>query len=213
MGIPVMILGESGTGKSTSLRNMAPDDVALIQIIDKPLPFRAKGWRPFVSDDWQKIKQAISKASANGRSVIVIDDFQYLMANEFMRSHNIKGFDKFTDIAYHAWDVMKHAQTLPSHVRVYFLSHTTTDDQGKTKAKTIGKMLDEKITVEGLFTIVLRTLKNDLGYFFTTQNNGADTVKSPLGMFEGNQIENDLKAVDDLIVDYYELQKPEEHAA
>lgn len=207
MGIPVLILGESGTGKSTSMRNFDGSKVALIQVIKKPLPFRSGSFKPFVSDDWQKIQTAMNKAVSAGYKVIVIDDFQYLMANEFMRSHNIKGFDKFTEIAFHAWDVLRHAQSLSDDVRVYFLSHSTSDDQGHVKAKTIGKMLDEKITVEGLFTIVLRTFRNDSGYFFTTQNNGSDTVKSPLGMFETNQIDNDLAAVDLSIVDYYNLEK------
>lgn len=213
MGIPVLILGESGTGKSTSLRNFDPDSTALIQVIKKPLPFRSVGWKPYVSDNWEGIKKAMSKAAMNGRKKILIDDFQYLMANEFMRSHNIKGFDKFTEIAYHAWDVMRHAQEIDDSVRVYFLSHTATDDQGSTKAKTIGRMLDEKITVEGLFTIVLRTLRNDQGYFFTTENNGSDTVKSPLGMFEQHQIDNDLNAVDQAIVEYYGINNKEEAAA
>lgn len=213
MGIPVLVLGESGTGKSTSMRNLDPKHVALIQVIKKPLPFRSIGWMPYVSDSWETIKKAMSKAANGGRKRIVVDDFQYLMANEFMRSHNIKGFDKFTEIAFHAWDVLRHAQELPDDVRVYFLSHTATDDQGHTKAKTIGKMLDEKITVEGLFTIVLRTLRNDQGYFFTTENNGFDTVKSPLGMFEQKQIDNDLNAVDRAIVEYYGLTNQEEAAA
>jgi energy-coupling factor transporter ATP-binding protein EcfA2 len=210
MGIPVLILGESGTGKSTSLRNMKGNEVAFIQIIKKQLPFKSNSFTPYVSDDWEKIQKAMTQAASNGRKVIIIDDFQYLMANEFMRAHNIKGFDKFTNIAYHAWSVMKHAQDLPTDVRVYFMSHTTTDEFGNSKAKTVGKMLDEKITVEGLFTIVLRTLRNDQGYFFTTQNNGADTVKSPLDMFEDNQIENDLAFVDQKIVEYYDLNQPKE---
>jgi len=212
MGIPILVLGESGSGKSTSLRNMDSAEVALIQVIKKPLPFKSIDWKPYTTDDWNHIKQAMDKAVAGGRSIIVIDDFQYLMANEFMRAHNIKGFDKFTEIAFHAWDVMRHAQSLPERVRVYFLSHTSTDDQGTTKAKTIGKMLDEKITVEGLFTIVLRTLRNDQGYFFTTQNNGQDTVKSPIGMFEQNQIENNLDYVDQQIVEYYDLIQKENAA-
>lgn len=207
MGIPVLILGESGTGKSTSLRNVDGANVALIQVIKKPLPFRSTGFKPYVTDDWQKIQSAMTKAASSGFKIIVVDDFQYLMANEFMRSHATKGFDKFTEIAFHAWDVLRHAQSLPDDVRIYFLSHSVSDDTGHTKAKTIGKMLDEKITVEGLFTIVLRTIRNDVGYFFSTQNNGSDTVKSPLGMFAELQIENDLKAVDDEIINYYNLNE------
>lgn len=211
MSIATMILGESGTGKSTSMRNLSPADTLLIQTVKKPLPFRSKEWKPvsengnvLVTDDSHRIIAAMQKTR---RKVIVIDDFQYMIANEFMRRTAERGYDKFTEMALHAWQVAKIASELPDDVRVYILSHTDTKDDGTIKAKTIGKLLDEKITLEGLFSIVLRTGKNDGGYFFRTKNNGSDTVKTPIDLFDSEAIENDLAKVDAAICEYYELNQ------
>lgn len=213
MGIPVLILGESGTGKSASMRNMSEDTV-IIQAVSKPLPFKSSFKRRtaenpsgniVATDDWQRIIKTIQGASNAGRKCIVIDDFQYVMANEFMRRTNERGFDKFTEIANHAWQIITVCQSLPDDVHVYFLAHTEAGDAGRVKMKTIGKMLDEKITVEGLFTIVLRTHVDDGRYMFSTQNNGSDTVKSPMGLFAETYIENDLNAVNTAITQYYEV--------
>lgn len=213
MGTATLILGESGTGKSTSLRNIDPADAILIKAVGKPLPFRSKDWTPWdaktktgsvvVSDEWNHILTIIKKAPAYGKKIIIVDDFQYVMSNEFMRRSEEKSFDKFTEIGRHAWEVIKAAQDAPDDLRVYFLAHTEETAMGRTKMKTIGKMLDEKITVEGMFTIVLRTLTRDDKFFFTTKNNGSDTVKSPMGMFETNEIDNDLAHVDATICEYY----------
>lgn len=215
MSIATLILGESGTGKSTSLRNLDPAVTLLIQVVRKPLPFRSKGWgyraaenpngNVFVSDEWQFIINLMKRTQ---RDIIVIDDLQYLLANEFMKRSDETGFQKFTDIGKHAWEVFTAAAGLPDHKRVYLLSHTQTDDFGHTKAKTIGKLLDEKITVEGLFTIVLRTVIDGGQYQFSTRNNGRDTVKAPLGLFEHDRIDNDLAVVDETIYRYYELTSP-----
>lgn len=211
MSIAAFILGESGTGKSTSLRSMSPADTLLIQSIRKPLPFRSNGWKYvdkdggniLVSDLSQTIIAAMHKTK---RPIIVIDDFQYILANEFMRRTDERGFDKFTDIGKHAWDILSAASALPDHVRVYILSHTETSESGRVKAKTIGRMLDEKITIEGMFSIVMRTCVINGQYLFSTKNNGSDTVKTPLGLFDADHIDNDLAAVDAAIVDYYQLQ-------
>lgn len=209
MSIATMILGESGTGKSTSMRNLAPSETLLIQTVKKPLPFRSNEWKPvadggnvLVTDDCQRIMSAMQKTR---RKVVVIDDYQYMIANEFMRRTSERGYDKFTEMALHAWQVAKLASELPDDVRVYILSHTDTKDDGTVKAKTIGKLLDEKITLEGLFSIVLRTGKNDGGYYFRTKNSGSDTVKTPLDLFDTETIDNDLKAVDSAICEYYEI--------
>lgn len=212
MSISTVILGESGSGKTASLRNMNPAETLLIQVVKKPLPFRAKGWsyfspenksgNIFVTDDWQMIGHIMRKTH---RKVIVIDDFQYVLANEFMRRSEERGYDKFTEIAKHAWEVFNASNSLPDDVRVYLLSHTQTNDQGDIKLKTIGKMLDEKITPEGLFTIVLRTVVTDKDYFFSTRNNGHDTVKSPIGLFDSERVPNDLAVIDAQISNYYEL--------
>ncbi|MBD2815961.1 AAA family ATPase [Xenorhabdus sp. Flor] len=224
MGTVTLILGESGTGKSTSLRNLKPEETLLIQTIRKPLPFRSTAWKPwnksdtktsvFVSDNWQHIIKAIELAANYGKKIVVIDDFQYLMANEFMRRSEEKSFDKFTEIGSHTWNVINTAiSKTPDDLRIYFLSHTEETQVGKVKMKTIGKMLDEKITVEGMFTIVLKTLVRDGQYLFTTQNNGFDTVKSPMGLFDSLEIENDLNVVDNAICEYYGLENHTEEAA
>lgn len=204
MGIPVLILGESGSGKSASLRNFQPGEIGIFNVSSKPLPFRSP-LKTFNTDNYPLIEAGIKKAhKENGICTFAVDDAQYLMANEFMRTAKITGFQKFTDIALNFWTLVRLVvQELPPEVIVYFLSHIERDAEGHEKCKTIGKLLDEKITVEGLFTIVLKTLVKDGGYFFTTQNSGMDTVKSPIGMFQEAVIENDLKAVDDTIREYY----------
>lgn len=214
MSTVTLILGESGAGKSASMRNLDPTETLLIQTVRKPMPFKAKGWahRPevadgniFVTDDYMEIIRRIQKTS---KKIIVIDDCQYLLANEFMRRSEEIGFGKFTEIAKHAWELFSAASVLPADVRVYILSHTQTADDGTIKFKTVGKLLDEKITVEGLFTIVLRAAVFDQRHLFTTRNNGHDTVKAPMGMFEAERIDNDLKAVDDAICAYYDIAIP-----
>jgi hypothetical protein len=207
-----MVLGESGTGKTTSLRNLDGDNVFLIQAVAKPLPFKAKNWKPWVCDSADTIITAM-RSPKNTKDIIVIDDFQYIMANEFMRRSMEHGFQKFTDIAKHAWEILNTASALAAHKRVYILAHTDTDETGKVRAKTIGKLLNEKITVEGLLTIVLRTAVINGQYVFSTKNNGSDTVKTPMGMFADEHIDNDLAAVDAAIVDYYQLTKPTEAKA
>lgn len=204
MAIVVMILGESGTGKSASLRSFAKEELAVINVIGKPLPFRARGFETLNSDDYGQIRNFLNRTD---KKSIVIDDAQYLMANEFMRRAREKGYEKFTEIGQNFWNLINYCRKLPADVIVYFLQHTETGMDGSTvKAKTIGKMLDEKVTLEGMFSIVLRTNVNEGVYSFATQNNGSDTVKSPVGMFESELIPNDLKMVDDHIRKYYDLE-------
>lgn len=201
MGLPVLVLGESGTGKSTSLRNFKAEDLKVINVANKPLPFKNK-FESVSTDNYSKI---IAELKLNKKKVVVIDDAQYLMANEFMRRATERGFDKFTEIAQNFWNLVNSVKDLPNDVVVYFMAHIERDANGNEKIKTIGKLLDEKITVEGMFTIVLKTNVTDGVYSFLTQNNGHDTVKSPLGMFPTYAIDNDLKYVDEKIRNYYEL--------
>jgi hypothetical protein len=199
MAIIVMVYGQSGTGKSTSLRNFNPDDVAVINVSGKPMPFRSK-LKCFNSNDYMKIDTAIKSAPAKS---IVIDDATYLMADEFMRTANVTGYGKFTTMALNFYSLVKMAAALPDDKIVYFFGHVDIDQNGNEKFKTIGKLLDDKITLEGLFTIVLKTVVTDGKYQFSTQNNGQDTVKSPIGMWDEPLIDNDLKSVDQTIREYY----------
>lgn len=214
----VLILGESGTGKSTSIRNLNPEETAIINIIGKPLPFRGwkSGYTPFtkanpdgnmaITDRADRVIACLQKfAERSNVHHIVIDDFQYLLANEYMRRAKEKSFDKFVDIGQNAWAVINAAQELRKEtngLNIYIMAHIDRDAQGREKIKTIGKMLDEKITVEGLFTIVLYTVRDENGYHFATQNNGNNTCKSPLGMFPENLIDNDLALVAEAIKNY-----------
>lgn len=211
MGIPVFVLGKSGTGKSTSLRNFKSNEILHINVMSKPLPFRGRFAETYNGDNYTEIAKEINKTKCK---TIVIDDAQYLMANEFMRRSSEMGYQKFTDIANNFWTLVNAVTAdLPFDVIVYFLMHTDTDDNGNEKAKTIGKLLDEKICIEGMSSIVLKTAVKDGAYTFLTQNNGKDTTKSPLGMFKEYEIDNDLKAVDTTIRKYWELDVPFESSA
>lgn len=196
-----MIFGQSGSGKSTSLRNFKPEEVCIINVSGKPLPFKNKH-KTYNCDNYMKIDSAIKDAPARA---IVIDDATYLMTNEFMRGAKITGYQKFTDMALNFWTLIQTAIHLPEDKIIYFMGHMDIDANGNEKFKTIGKLLDEKVTLEGLFTIVLKTVVTDEKYSFSTQTNGMDTVKSPIGMFLERLIDNDLKAVDAAIRTYWGL--------
>lgn len=203
MGNLVYVLGRSGSGKSYSMRNFPADELAVINVQGKILPFRNSGKiKAVMSDDSKTI---VSKLKELGKSYkdIVIDDFQYVMANEFMRRSTERGYDKFTEIARHAWDIANVVRELPQDVIVYIFCHLERGEDGSEKIKTIGKLLDEKICLEGMSTIVLKTSVTDGHYYFLTQNNGSDTTKSPAGMFPTYAIENDLYYVSQKIRNYY----------
>jgi hypothetical protein len=199
MGISILIIGESGTGKSTSIRNLT--NAGIINVYGKPLPFRSN-LKTVNIDDCNKIITLLNKAETD---VIVIDDFQYLLVNQFMNRAMEKGYDKFTEMAKGYYDVINAVRKLPAQKRVYFLSHSERDNFGNVKAKTIGKLLDEKVTFEGLFTIVLKTVVTENNYYFQTRNSGQDTVKSPMDMFTEDLIPNDLAEVDRTVCEYYNI--------
>ena len=216
MSYATLILGESGTGKTCSLRNLDPSQCLLIQPVRKPLPFRANGWKEiaqkndggnvYVPSDMTRIAPAMYRCAA---PIVIVDDYQYVLASMFMARRTENGFQKFSDIGGIGYDIAKAASELAPDKRVYILAHTQTDENGRTKIKTIGKLLDEKITLEGLFTTVLRTVVDGENYYFSTRNNGFDTVKSPMGMFEDALIPNDIALVDTTICDYYDISKKE----
>lgn len=217
MSYATLVLGESGTGKTCSLRNLDPKNTLLIQPVRKPLPFRSTGWKEIKQKgDGNNIlvcsnpQAIINCMHASPFDVIVVDDWQYILASMYMAARNVKGFDKFTEIGGAGFDIAKAASELCENKRVYVLAHTTSDEFGNTRIKTLGKLLDDKIVVEGMFTTVLRTHVENGRYLFSTQNSGSDTVKSPMGMFSEQYIENDLAAIDRVICDYYGITNEKE---
>jgi hypothetical protein len=206
MGIPVLILGESGSGKSASLRNFEPTDVSIFNVAGKPLPFRKK-LPTMATADYGQIMAGISKSQ---KKAFVIDDSQYLMCFESFARAKDAGFGKFTDFALHFYNLVQFViRQTPADVIVYFLHHTETDSNtGKVKAKTMGKMLDNQLTLEGLFSIVLQCATDGKKHTFITQSDGYTTCKSPMDMFPP-EVENDLKMVDQTIRNYYEMNEKE----
>ena len=215
MGIPVLIAGESGSGKTYSIKNLNPDDVGIFLCEKNRLPFRkqfpAYKVRNMKSEDDKIIRQSaviqtMLRNPQKPKKIYIIDDSQYIMANEFFDRASEQGFQKFTDIGCNFRNLIHLVNNeLPDDVIVYFLHHPETDSNtGKLKAKTIGKLLDEKLTLEGCFDIVLFCRTDGQEHWFQTQSDGTNTAKSPEDMFE-EKIPNDLAIVDATIRDYYGL--------
>lgn len=215
MATPVLIIGKSGSGKSTSMRNCQNNDFNLIRVLNKPLPFKGKvnGW---FSDDYQQIMKLLIASKANS---IVIDDAGYLITNHFMRGHSSAGkgngvFSLYNDIGDYFWNLIQFIVTkVPENKIVYIIMHEEKDEAGEVKPKTIGKLLDEKVCIEGMFTIVLRCIEEGGKHLFVTQASQGAVSKSPIGMFEDLTIDNDLLLVDKKIREYYGLGKGEENNA
>lgn len=205
MAEKILIMGESGTGKSTSLRNCDPAKTAIVNPVGKPLPFKGKFDMLNGITDSSKIIEWIKAAVKQGKKTIVVDDFQYILSIPYMNRIKEAGWDKWNDFGANYFDIIDICSELPDDVIVYYFTHTETLENGLTTIKLIGKLLREKITIEGLFTTVLRTQVMDGKYYFLTQNSGKDTVKSPLGMFGSYAIDNDLNYVDEKIRNYYEI--------
>lgn len=198
MGVPVLIIGPSGSGKSTSLRNFSPDEIGLINVSGKPLPFR--GGMPFANiSNPKQIEGAIKSGT---RKCYVIDDAQYIMGFEEMDT-KLSGYDKWNSIGYGFIGIVRSVLKLPGDTTVYFLMHTEVGDDGRMKAKTLGKLIDNHYTLEGLFPVVLMCNATKERHWFTTVNDGSTTVKSPMGMFDSDEVDNDLKAVDTAIREYW----------
>lgn len=217
MSSSVLIIGPSGSGKSSSLRNLDPKTTFIISVLDKPLPFKGhkKNYKPITSwedmegnylasDDWIRILKCIQfvDKSRPDISTLVIDDIQYILANEFMRRSHEKGFEKYSELANHYWQIINAANNTRNNLITFLMSHNEIDNAGHSKVKTIGRLLDEKITIEGLFTTVLHTNVRDGEYKFTTQNDGSSCCKSPIGMFPDKLINNCLLNVIETIEAY-----------
>jgi len=206
MGNLIMILGKSGSGKSTSLRNFKPDEVGVFSVAGKRLPFRSE--LPVLQHaSYQRIAEVMA---ANRRRCYVIDDATYLMQlDNFARAKEV-GYQKFTDMAVSFQQLLQRASWTSEDTNVFFLMHPDTDDMGREKPKTIGKMLDEKLCVEGLFPIVIdaRVQQGEDGkprHVFVTENDGTNLAKAPMGMLPA-VMDNDLKAVDTAIRDYWGMR-------
>jgi hypothetical protein len=218
MSNTVLVIGQSGSGKSTSLRNLDPKSTFIINVLDKPLPFRGfkKSYQPvtkenkngnyFTTHNWETVVRCIEMVNKERTDIttLVIDDWQYILSYEFIKRASERGFDKFSDMANHGWATMNSCTTnTRASLTTFILAHSDMDQNGRSKLKTIGKMLDEKITLEGLFTTVLHSRIVDGSYVFQTQDDGDFLAKSPMGMFEEFLIPNDLLMVKDAVESYY----------
>lgn len=209
MGIGVLVIGKSGSGKSTSLRNFKKDEVGIINVISKPLPFK-NDLITIDTDNYADIKKILKDAKAKS---IVIDDAGYLITNQFMRKHSNAGggnavYNLYNELADNFWNLIANEiKNAPQDRITYLFMHEDKNEYGDIKPKTIGKLLDDKVNVEGLFSIVLRAKKIDKNYYFFTQSTDGDVAKSPIGMFNDLYIENDLKFVDDKIREYYNIKE------
>lgn len=203
----VLIMGKSGSGKSRSLINMNPEEYLLINVTGKRLPFKGKPKYEYKGTDYNKILYCLKK---NPTKIAVIDDAGYLMTEQFMSGHSkpksgSSSFDLYNDIADKFYDLIKFIKALPEEQIVYVMMHEETSDFGDTRLKTIGKLLDQKVCIEGLSSIVLRCVTLEKQHYFLTRTDGMDITKTPEGLFDEEKIENDLKAVDSAIRNYYEI--------
>ena len=195
-----MILGESGSGKSTSLRNFETNEVGIFNVSSKPLPFRKK-LKKVDHADYRMIIQALSQPKLKA---YVVDDSSYLMTFPAFARAKESGYQKFTEMALDFYNMVKFVvDKTPPDVVVYFLHHTEETETGKLKAKTVGKMLDNQLTLEGLFSIVLLCKTDGQRHWFETKSDGYSTAKSPMDMFPDREIDNDLKMVDSIIREYW----------
>lgn len=204
MGMCVLVLGQSGSGKSTSLRNFTSDEVGVLNVAGKPLPFR-NGLQVANNVKYSDIEKALSRAV---KPAYVIDDASYLLTFDSFNSATETGYAKYTRYAVNFYNLLRVAATkTPDDCIVYFLMHEDVDSNtGQIKAKTVGKMIESQLTLEGLFTVVLRArvaeVDGTYAYQFETQSNGLTPCKCPIGMLPP-VMENDLKTVDTAIREYY----------
>ena len=202
MGTGVLILGHSGSGKSASMRNCTADRFGIVNVQSKPLPFKSD-LKTYDTDNYPDVINALIKGKTPS---VVIDDSQYLMSHEYMYRASETGFQKYSEIGTHFFQLLEAIRKLPNDKIVYLMHHIDRADDGFEKAKTVGKMVDNYICVEGCFSIVLKAVASQSGYFFKTRTSGQDAVKTPMGMFSAEEIDNDLLMVDDTIRDYYGIQ-------
>lgn len=213
MARPVIIYGKSGSGKSRSLKNFEENEILFVNVEQKDLPFRKKFVYTLETDNYKTIQEQLFKMPIKAA---VIDDAGYLLTNMFMKNHSagFKGnqvFDLYNEIGDKFWYLIEFIKKkLPNDVIVYIVMHDDSNDNGEVKLKTIGKLLDEKVNIPGMVTIVLRCMSDNGRHFFRTHTDGFDITKSPEDMFASDEIDNDLKFVDKTIREYYGLNESEE---
>lgn len=212
MGLPVLIYGKSGSGKSRSLKFFDENEILFLNTERKELPFRKKFAMTGFSDDPDRI---LAWAKQSQKKAIVIDDAGYIMTHLFMANHRIKKgnaqFEMYNDIADVMYNIIQRVKKeLPADVIVYIILHEDTDDSGTTRIRTLGKLLDQKVCMEGMVTICIRCMSDANGrHFFRTVTDGADITKTPEEMFEDPEIDNNLKLVDETIREFYGWNKEE----
>lgn len=210
-GMGVLLMGASGSGKSTSLRNLPAEETAIINITNKPMPFRNKDNKKIVclkdieAKDYDELyKKIIQAIQGTKKRIVVVDDSSYLMSFENFEKATNKGYDKFTTMAKNYYDLIKSAISCDGEKIVYIITHEEIDDVNQLyRPKTIGKMLSNQLVIEGLFSIVLRSVYKNGEYIFQTQNDGTSVCKSPMDLFEEKEMPNDLFEVDKKIREYY----------
>jgi len=209
----IVVLGESGTGKSTSIRNLLPEETFVINVLSKPLPF--KGYKKnyneenknyYETDSYQKIIGYIEAVSMRRPEIktIIIDDFSFLMNNEFMRRCKEKGFDKFVDMGLNMFNLFSSSGSIRADLTVFIMCHTEKDHAGMIRPRSVGKMTADYVGLGERATIVLHTQVIDGQFKFLTQNNGLHMAKSPCEMFDEIYIDNDLNLVKKKVNQYYE---------
>ena len=209
MSLPILIIGKSGSGKSASLRNFKAEEVDVINVESKPLPFR-NNFVTIDTDDYRSVCKAIKNSK---KKVIVVDDAGYLITNAFMRGHASQGagnamFNFYNQLADNFWKLITYIKSMDDKNKiVYIIMHDQKNDYGDIRPKTIGKLLDDKVCVEGMFTICLRSMVQDGRFVFRTRSDGFDVTKTPIGLFDTEEVDNDLRMVDEKIREFYGLEQ------
>lgn len=212
MSIPILIIGKSGSGKSASLRNFKAEEVDVINVESKPLPFR-NNFVTINTDDYRAVCKAIKNSK---KKVVVVDDAGYLITNAFMRGHASQGagnamFNFYNQLADNFWKLITYIKSMDKDEDkdkiVYIIMHDQKNDYGDIRPKTIGKLLDDKVCIEGMFTICLRSMVQDGRFVFRTRSDGFDVTKTPIDLFDTEEVDNDLRMVDEKIRDFYGLEK------
>lgn len=208
--VSVLIIGKSGSGKSSSLRNLSPEEYSLVNPLKKELPFKTNV-KGLESDNYELIKKFITETP---KKIVVIDDSNYLITNQFMRNHSKGGsggavFAVYNELADNYWNLVQHQKNTEGGKIIFNFMHEDETESGNVIPKTVGKLLNDKVCIEGMYTIVLRAMYKDGKHIFRLKTDGMDCVKTPIGMFEEEECDNDLKYVVDKIREYYELDKNE----